>query len=278
MTFRLHRCESALGFWARSADYLLRAEPENNLIIGLALACAAHESAPRDNYWAIVEQDGDVVGAAFRTPPFPPGVTDMPVAAAELIAQDLQQTAREIPGVNGPKEAASQFAKVWQKLTGSPWRIRMTQRVHVLDSVAAPERPTSGALRAMQHSDLELVRDWFAGFAREADLAYLPAGLAERAVNSAYGRIWDDAGPKCMVTATRETPHGRSVNAVYTPPEFRERGYATAAVTQLSREILASGKRFCCLYTDTNNPTSNSVYRAIGYRPLREDVEIVFEQ
>jgi len=278
MSLLLRRCGSAADFWARSAAFLLRAEPENNLIIGLALGLSGSESDSRDNYWAVVEDDGHVVGAVFRTPPFPPGVTEMPVDAARLVAHDLHRTASDIPGLNGPKDTACRFAETWQKLSGKAWRVRMTQRIHVLDRVAASERAPSGALRAMRQSDLDLVREWFAGFARDAELVHIPAGLAERALTSGFGRIWDDAGAKCMVTATRETPNGRSVNAVYTPPEFRERGYATAAVTQLSREILAGGKRFCCLYTDISNPTSNSIYHAVGYRPLREDVEIVFEQ
>jgi predicted GNAT family acetyltransferase len=68
------------------------------------------------------------------------------------------------------------------------------------------------------------------------------------------------------------------VNAVYTPPEQRRKGYATAAVAALSGMLLAAGKDFCCLYTDVANPTSNSIYRKIGYRPVREDAELVFVQ
>jgi len=40
--------------------------------------------------------------------------------------------------------------------------------------------------------------------------------------------------------------------------------------------VLKGGRRFCCLYTDVANPTSNSIYAKIGYRPIRDDVEIDF--
>jgi predicted GNAT family acetyltransferase len=79
-----------------------------------------------------------------------------------------------------------------------------------------------------------------------------------------------------MVASQRETRSGCAVNMVYTPPQFRRSGYATAAVATLSDALLKGGRRFCCLYTDVANPTSNSIYAKIGYRPIRDDVEIDF--
>ena len=59
-------------------------------------------------------------------------------------------------------------------------------------------------------------------------------------------------------------------------PEFRARGYATAAVAALSQQLLDSGRTFCSLYTDLSNATSNSIYRRIGYLPVADAVEIEF--
>ena len=67
-----------------------------------------------------------------------------------------------------------------------------------------------------------------------------------------------------------------AVNAVYTPPEQRRRGYATAAVAVLSQRLLDTGYQFCCLFTDLSNPTSNTIYQRIGYRPLCDYNEYIF--
>jgi predicted GNAT family acetyltransferase len=80
-----------------------------------------------------------------------------------------------------------------------------------------------------------------------------------------------------MAATTRPTRSGCSINTVYTPPRHRRRGYATAAVAALSDALLKGGRRFCCLYTDAANPTSNSIYAKIGYRPIRDDAELAFE-
>jgi predicted GNAT family acetyltransferase len=80
-----------------------------------------------------------------------------------------------------------------------------------------------------------------------------------------------------MAARTRPTPRGESISYVYTPPEHRRRGYATAVVARLSQEILDEGKQFCSLYTDLSNATSNSIYRKIGYRPIADVIEMHFE-
>jgi predicted GNAT family acetyltransferase len=67
------------------------------------------------------------------------------------------------------------------------------------------------------------------------------------------------------------------VSFVYTPPYFRCKGYATSCVAGLSRMLLKEGFTKCVLYTDLANPTSNSIYRKIGYRPICDSLEIKFE-
>ena len=67
-----------------------------------------------------------------------------------------------------------------------------------------------------------------------------------------------------------DTKRAVAVNGVYTPPEWRRRGYATACVAELSERLLEQGFEFCVLYTDLENPTSNGIYTRIGYRPVRD--------
>jgi predicted GNAT family acetyltransferase len=63
------------------------------------------------------------------------------------------------------------------------------------------------------------------------------------------------------------SPGTARVGPVYTPPEHRRRGYATSLVEEWTSELLRRGMRRCVLFTDLANPTSNSIYQAVGYRP-----------
>jgi predicted GNAT family acetyltransferase len=58
------------------------------------------------------------------------------------------------------------------------------------------------------------------------------------------------------------------ISAVYTPPEHRGRGYATANVAAISQHALDGGASACMLYTNAANPISNKIYQRVGYRPV----------
>src|SRR5688500_15925861 len=61
---------------------------------------------------------------------------------------------------------------------------------------------------------------------------------------------------------------GASLAPVYTYPEHRRKGYATAAVAELSAYCLnVLQKEYVTLYTDLDNPTPNSIYQKIGFVP-----------
>jgi hypothetical protein len=130
----------------------------------------------------------------------------------------------------------------------------------------------------MTDSDEKLVWEWMAGFVRDVGVSAPPTGFVQSLLDERKLFFWDDDGPRCMVAAGRDSPHGACITTVYTPREHRRSGYATAAVAAISRNLLNAGKHFCCLYTDLSNPTSNSIYAKIGYEPVRDDVELVFER
>ena len=100
--------------------------------------------------------------------------------------------------------------------------------------------------------------------------------MALRRIDSGEIYLWDDGEPRCMEGRSRPTRHTVTVNAVYTPPEFRSVGYATSTVAALSQRLLGEGYRACVLYTDLANPTSNGIYQRIGYRAASDSVRCLF--
>jgi predicted GNAT family acetyltransferase len=63
---------------------------------------------------------------------------------------------------------------------------------------------------------------------------------------------------------------------VYTPPELRGRGYASALTAALTGTLLDGGRRCCFLFTDLANPTSNRLYERIGYERVADVDEYTF--
>jgi hypothetical protein len=273
----VRRHANAADFLERARTWLLRAEAANNLTIGIALNAAADEPGEQPRFWATVEDHGEVLGCCFRTPPHHVGLTSLPSAAIPLLIERLHLAYDAVPGVSGPPQPAKAFAEGWCETAGASWTVHSHQRIHELRAVQRAARSPPGALRSATSTDIPLAKRWMAEFIRDAGVLHVSEDLAVQLVRRGQLFIWDDRGARSMVATSRETPNGACISAVYTPRERRRRGYASAAVTELSSRLLGAGKQFCCLYTDLANPTSNSIYRRIGYVPVEDAMAIEFE-
>jgi predicted GNAT family acetyltransferase len=127
-------------------------------------------------------------------------------------------------------------------------------------------------LRAATERDLPIIIAWLTAFIAEAlpGDPVDPETLAAKAIAARNLFVWDVEEPVSMAGWSGKTPRGVRVIFVYSPPECRGRGYATACVSALTRQLLDEGRAFCCLYADRSNPTSTSIYQKIGYRPVAD--------
>jgi predicted GNAT family acetyltransferase len=152
-------------------------------------------------------------------------------------------------------------------------------RIYQLERLIAVP-PVSGRLEPATKSDIEFLTNWNIAFVKDVKqpLTGNERVMVERAVAETRLFIWKDPGPVSMAAWAGPTPSGVRINMVYTPPEFRGRGYASNAVATLTRDLLNSGRKFVFLYTDLDNPTSNKIYRQMGYEPVIEISEVDFEK
>ena len=276
---RLDRYEHPAAFLAAASPWLEQREAEHNLLLGIGSTARDHPEMYGPPYLATVSAGGALVAAALRTPPWnlvlsevdDPGALD--VLVADLAGDDL-------PGVIAAPDVATGFALRWAATNGGRFAVGMEERIFELTEVIPP-LPVSGAMRAATTDDRSLLVDWITAFGREA----LGEGDASRVAASVddwlagKGRalwLWDDDGPTSLTGAGGRTPHGTRIGPVYTPPELRGRGYASALVAAVSQAQLDAGLRFCFLYTDLANRTSNKIYQAIGYRPITDALRIDF--
>jgi uncharacterized protein len=270
---------SAEALLAHAGPMLEANEVENALILGLL--ATPPKSTTASPTWMSLDGPEGPVGVAMRTPPFNLLLSRMGLEALDPLVTALAERGEALPGVTGPLETAQAFGDRWARRRDLVATVTMRQGLYELRHVVRPERMAPGALRAARAEDVELVATWMAGFAGDARL---PGNEHEALRRSAEARIsaggvhiWDDAGaPVSMASLQGATPHGIRVSFVYTPPELRGRGYASACVATLSAQALASGRRFCTLYTDLTNPISNGIYRRIGYRAIGESAMVAF--
>lgn len=278
-------------FLTAAADFLA-ADPVLSTVVATVTARLRDQRAERaeppdvTQWWVVAHDTSDrIVGAAMRTapsPPYPLYLMPMPDEAADLLARELYERGEEVGGVNGALPAIRVFADAYAGLSGAEVAVAMHTRLFELGERRQPPS-VPGLLRLAHDEDVDLALDWFEAFGRDADeQAGRPAGThSETGGGHPFrdgivrridgGRLWfweGDDGTPVHLTGANPPAFGVSrIGPVFTPVGFRRRGFAGAAVSEVSAILQSNGERVC-LFTDQANPTSNKIYQSIGYRPI----------
>lgn len=273
-------------FLDAALEYLEANEVLNGLMLGIAFRLS--HSAPRRRnrpFLAVVEDGGELVGAAVMTPPrkmvlYSQLADCQPVVQA--LGDALDGSRWTVPAVLGPANVADAWAKMWERENNQPPKPGMRQRVFELRQVQPLNLPL-GTLRLAAADDFERVVAWIQGFHVDANIqddSESAELLARGKMQNGDLFLWEnDAGEVVSMAAkARPTRHGITVSLVYTPAELRGRGYATVCVATLSQQLLDDGFQFCTLFTDLGNPVSNYIYEKIGYKAVADFHEYYFDE
>jgi len=255
------------------AGGFLRARPvENNLVLTL-LQQRPHPAAGGRYWWA--RRGGKVVGFVFLSPRSfravlsPADPSD--IGPLDALVERIADEAPDLSGVSSDAATASAFAGRWADRRRVPVSPTEMQRIYRLGTLVHPI-DVAGRLRKADASDRDAAVAWTARFLEDtASASFDPAEMTDRHLRAGRMWVWDrDGCPVSMAAAAVPVAGVARVSGVYTPPEQRSRGYASASVAALSAWLLALEADTCILYAQLSNPTSNAIYRRIGYEPVTE--------
>ncbi|WP_406386880.1 GNAT family N-acetyltransferase [Streptomyces sp. NBC_00211] len=268
-----------LAAYLAAAGPALAAEPVANttlLTVTDALerrGTDAYGSAePFFGWWTAA--DGNVSGALLCTPPYPLLIGAMPQEAVRALGAALaaEPLLAGVDALNARRHDAQALAAAW----GRRSEVTEENRLYRLAGLLTPDPAPAGRARTAVEDDLPLLLDWAGAFKRETRE---PGGPSEAFLRDrlAYGGmlLWEDAGtPVSMAGFFRAIGSVSRVGPVYTPPQLRGRGYAAGVTHAVSEAAYAAGASEVLLFTDLANPTSNGIYRRLGYTPVEDRVEV----
>ncbi len=277
------RHDDLAEFWALTGDFF-NADPVFHTIPIAAVDRRLNHADPEDEppLLVSVSEDGVLVAAALRTPPWPLTLSGVAPEWADVVADALAGDV-ELPGVNGPRDSAEAFVVAWAARTGCNAREHMALRLYELGDLVAPEVP--GAARLATMDDLGLLSRWRTDFAVEATGQARDADSEDRSelmlrisLTAGHGHvIWHHGDtPVAWAGASAPASAMSRIGPVYTPPEHRRHGYGAAVTAACASWAKDNGAEHVVLYTDLANPTSNSIYQRIGFRPVVDSAEFVF--
>jgi uncharacterized protein len=273
------RIDDVRAFRARVAPLLAADEVRHSVPLGVLATLEHDPSRYREHHLWVADDGAAVAACALITPPFRLLVAGSAHGFDALVAA-IRADCIQVPGVTGFVPEVEEFAARWSAATGDATRVRMSMRMYSTAAVASA-RVAPGAMREARADDRPLMREWAAAFAVETGVPEGPEELV-RSIEARVGHdpgivLWEVEGiPVTLAGATVSSPGIARVGPVYTPPEHRRRGYATSLVAAWTSELLRRCIRRCALFTDLANPTSNSIYQAVGYRPAGDAAVIDF--
>jgi RimJ/RimL family protein N-acetyltransferase len=278
------RCPSAAEFLRLTTSYRA-VEPIRTNILG-SVATSVTQRDDGGSWWLIHAEDGEVVGAAMRTAPFGMQIGPMPDEAASALGDEVARVDHELPWVFGSENTVQQFLARYLKAM-APGRVSVSRGRCDVIYEAGDVIPSNveGMFVQAAIGDFDLAHQWTLEFYEFIDGAPPRFEDADRDALRATllaGSIWFwtvDGSPVSMAGHAWpvETPYGivTRVGPVYTPAPLRGHGYGAGVVASLTHVLLRRDSRVM-LYADAGNPTSNGVYRRIGYREVDRVVRFEF--
>jgi uncharacterized protein len=252
-----------------AAGAFLTADPvDHNLVLTLLRDRIDVPVAGR--YWWV--HDGDrVAGVALQSPrTFNAALTPISSTVVPDLLDAVAADAPDLPGLMGEAATAARFAGGWTDRLPVAVHPADAGRLYRLERVRSKPR-APGRLRSARESDRSDLVRWLEDFQQDTgDGPGEPGAAVDRRLREERLWVWDDNGATSMAVAIRAVSGVVRIGWVYTPPDRRRRGYAGACVAALSEHVLTTEADTCILYTQLANPTSNAIYRRIGYEPVSE--------
>ena len=132
----------------------------------------------------------------------------------------------------------------------------------------APKRSIEGYLDIARESDMEDVASMLEGFHSDLGVSLddMPLYIekAKNYIQKGCFFLWNNGETRVACCTYNDFGLQCSIGTVYTRPEHRRHGYASALVHAVAEKITALGK-LPTLYTDADYSASNACYTGIGF-------------
>ena len=271
LEMKLIRFNDANQYYQRVESYLLQDEAVNCLLLAISLSLCQSDRH-KSSYLALVEENRMILATAIHVRDSQLFLSKSSnLEAVRLITKDLAVSSRSISGITAPQSEAEAFIAAWQKSTKQSIELKIAMQIQQIEKIKAIDY-AAGQLRLATSAEIELLTKWIQAFTKEAlgvnELEADSQRWVIRHLEQDSFYIWENKNRLVSMAAFGgTTPNGIRIGSVYTPPEYRGEGYATSCVATMSK-ILLKQKKYCFLFTDIANSTSNKIYAQIGYRPM----------
>lgn len=264
---KLQTYEDAEHFLSRCENWLLERSDIHNVLYSSALLISRDSSVFTGPFWfgAIEDQNGDIVACGIHTLPDGLYISETPPSMLDAVHRSLVDTVGVPHRIRAPQSTAKHLSEKCRDTNNVSARLDTRWHTYRLDQLVWPAEDVPGQLRRGRIEDQDLIAKWARSFGEEQPASVDVSEFMLRKLSEGDLYIWDNHGAKTILSLSGRAGKSIRITGVYTPPEFRGNGYASAAVAALSNAKLSNGRDFVVLSVTDGNPMEKH-YQRLGYR------------
>jgi predicted GNAT family acetyltransferase len=266
-------------YWADIGEFLLTNPVKHNIVIGqLDATLDRNKVLTNTQLFALFEYEQPILTAFKNRPNIILYGENYTHQHLHYLSDYFKSNAIELKGCIGETKLIEEFSKIYT----TNYSIDKTLIGHKLERLETIKL-SEGKIKKCNEFDLEFVTEWIEKFGIECNMPHRPnrsdlQAMIQQRIHQGSMYKWVVYNrPVSICGEIISNEYLSKISLVYTPPAFRNNGYAISCVWALSKLILERGQKTVCLFTDKSNPTSNKIYSQIGYRPVFEDYEISYQ-
>lgn len=256
-------------FLDRCEGWLLERSDIHNTMYSSLLLVARQSRVITGPYWfgAIENGDGDIVACGFHNLPDGLYMAEIPDSIVDAVVESIIDAVGVPHRIMAPRDTAALLVERSSERSGVWGRLHDRWLTYRLDEAVAGVEGVSGRLRKGRQEEDDLIAKWGRAYEEEepGHINVPEFMLRKRFEGNLY--IWDHNGPRSLLTLSGPAGKGIRISSVFTPHDFRRRGYASAAVATVSEAQLSSGREFIVLSVIDGHPAER-IYQRLGFRLL----------
>lgn len=273
---KLIRYKDADEFQEHCRDWLMIRDDLNNGLINLGDLLSQNQEIFEKPYWygGFLDTEG-IVGCAIHARPDGLVLSEMSNQATNMLVRNLSAEIKFVDRVLGPKTTAHYFAEKWGRANGICPQPQSEWNVYRVDNIVPLTSMATGRLRLGSIDDTSLVRSWGTDYGNERPAPVDVSNYLFRKLKNGDLFVWEDQSPRTILTISGRIGKGVRVSAIYTPPQHRGNGFASAALHEICRRMKSDGFSYVTLSVLINDPAER-VYQKIGFYSIGQRAALTF--
>lgn len=259
--------KDAEHFLSRCEGWLLERSDIHNVMYSSATLISSQSPVFEGPYWfgAIEDDNGNIIACGNHNLPDGLHISEIPESMLDAVHRSLVEAVGVPHRIMAPRFTAEYLAERCADTNEVDNRFQARWHTYRLDDVIWPGKDVPGHLRKGSNEEADLIARWGRAFGEEQPAPVDVSEFMLRKLSEGDLYVWDNSGAKTILSLSGRAGKGIRISGVYTPPEFRGSGYASAAVAALSHAKLSNGMDFVVLNVTDGNP-AEELYQRLGYR------------